>query len=236
MALGHLGAEEQRRPDRGPAAANVGLALPFAGLADEGDDACQGTDLLAAQRAELREVGNHGAGDDRADARDRGQQVFLLPPHWRATHGVVDVMIDVGELALQSDQQPFDALAYPRHLGAPQPLALRRLSSRRSGGAAQAGSASMRVAWSGNGRTTGLVASAKRAITRASIGSVLARWPSALAKARTWAGLTTTRGKACTRQAGSDDVLVTAGRLERHHASACRPAGDTTRQGHPHRG
>ena len=48
--------------------------------------------------------------------------------------------------------------------------------------------ASMRVAWSGSGRTMGLVASAKRAITRASIGSVLARWPSALAKARTGPG------------------------------------------------
>ena len=38
-------------------------------------------------------------------------------------------------------------------------------------------SASRRVASSGNGRTSGLVASTKRAMTAASIGSVLARLP-----------------------------------------------------------
>ena len=41
---------------------------------------------------------------------------------------------------------------------------------------------------------SGLIASAKWAMTAASIGSVLARCPSALAKARTCAGLTTTTG------------------------------------------
>jgi hypothetical protein len=51
------------------------------------------------------------------------------------------------------------------------------------------------VAASGNERTGGLVAAANCAMTRASIRSVLARWPSEAAKARTRAGLTTTTGK-----------------------------------------
>ena len=48
----------------------------------------------------------------------------------------------------------------------------------------------------------GLVASAKRAITRASIGSVLARWPSALAKART-GGVDHDQGEPGIRQAAA---------------------------------
>lgn len=53
---------------------------------------------------------------------------------------------------------------------------------------------SSRVAASGSGLTAGAVAAAKPAVTAASIGSVLARRPSARAKARTWAGFTTTTG------------------------------------------
>lgn len=55
-------------------------------------------------------------------------------------------------------------------------------------------SASNCVSSSGKGRIAGFVASTKWAITPASIGSVLARLPNALAKARTCAGLTTTTG------------------------------------------
>lgn len=50
------------------------------------------------------------------------------------------------------------------------------------------------LAASGSGRNPGRVAAAKWAITAASIGSVLARRPSARAKSRTCAGLTTTTG------------------------------------------
>ncbi len=55
-------------------------------------------------------------------------------------------------------------------------------------------SASCCVCSSGSGRGSGLVAAAKRAITAASIGSVLARLPRASAKARTCAGLITATG------------------------------------------
>src|SRR5271156_5701609 len=56
-------------------------------------------------------------------------------------------------------------------------------------------SARSRVSASGSGRIAGLVATTKRAITAASIGSVFARLPRASANARTCAGLTTITGK-----------------------------------------
>ena len=67
-------------------------------------------------------------------------------------------------------------------------------------------SASSRVALSGNGRVSGLVASAKRAMTAASIGSVLARCPSALAKDEICAGLTTTIGSPAAAKAAAATV------------------------------
>src|SRR5271165_301872 len=56
----------------------------------------------------------------------------------------------------------------------------------------------------------------KWAMTAASIGSVLARLPNALAKARTWAGLTTTTGRPAADRLAGDDRLVAAGRFEAH--------------------
>ena len=52
--------------------------------------------LLAVEPAQFGQFGDQRAGNDRADARHRGQQVFLVPPGWRAAHGVVDVGIDAG--------------------------------------------------------------------------------------------------------------------------------------------
>src|ERR1700730_9565712 len=43
-------------------------------------------------------------------------------PHpGRAPHAGVDVMVDASELTLEAQQKPLDALAYPRHVGTPQP-------------------------------------------------------------------------------------------------------------------
>ena len=52
------------------------------------------------------------------------------------------------------------------------------------------------VSASRRGRTGGWIASAKWASTAASRASVLANFPVALAKSRTWRGLTTTTGSA----------------------------------------
>ena len=67
-------------------------------------------------------------------------------------------------------------------------------------------SASNRVCSSGSGRGSRFVASAKCAMTPASIGSVLALWPSALAKARTCAGLTTAPGNPAAPRAATTTV------------------------------
>ena len=87
------------------------------------------------------------------------------------------------------------------------------------------------VASSGRGRTAGLVASTKRAMTAASIGSVLARLPSAVAKARTWAGLTTATGRpALARPAATmvskPPVASTATRAGASFSQPVRQAGD----------
>src|SRR4029450_4424470 len=45
-------------------------------------------------------VGHHGAGNGRPDARDRGQQIFLITPQRRASYRVIDIIFDIAELAL----------------------------------------------------------------------------------------------------------------------------------------
>ena len=110
---------------------------------------------------------------------------------------IVDLVVELGELLLQHADHPPDALAQ-RACTAIAPARWRSAADHLDD-LAPAGdeigkqSASPRQAAA---RSSGLVASAKRAITAASIGSVLARWPTAWAKARTWAGLTTTTGRA----------------------------------------
>src|SRR5688572_30397552 len=54
---------------------------------------------------------------------------------------------------------------------------------------------------SGKGRTAGRTASPNRASTSASMLSVLANWPVALAKSLTWRGLTTTAGNSAQTRA-----------------------------------
>jgi hypothetical protein len=67
-------------------------------------------------------------------------------------------------------------------------------------------SAKNRVCLSGSGLGSRPVASAKCAMTPASIGSVLARWPIAFAKARTCTGLTTATGSPAAPMAAATTV------------------------------
>src|ERR1044072_3073189 len=78
VALGDLSAKEEGGSYGRPSATDMCLTFPLAGLADVGNEACQSADLLAAQRAKLRQVGHHGAGNDAADPRHRGQKILLL--------------------------------------------------------------------------------------------------------------------------------------------------------------
>jgi hypothetical protein len=68
----------------------------------------------------------------------------------------------------------------------------------------------------GNGRVSGSVVSAKRAITAASIGSILVRCLSALAKDRICAGSTTTTGSPAAAKVAATTISKPAGRLQRN--------------------
>ena len=84
-------------------------------------------------------------------------------------------------------------------------------------------SASSWVASSASGRKSGLVASTKRAIMLASIGSVFAQRPSAWAKWRTCAGLTTTTGREAPASAAATTVSKPPVAFDRDPLRAQRP-------------
>ena len=92
-------------------------------------------------------------------------------------------------------------------------------ASRSAADAGPASASSSRAASSGRGLGSARVTAAKWASTRASRASVLARWPIALAKSRTWRGLTTSTGRPAWHSAAA--------------AAASRPpvASSTTRRG-----
>ncbi len=149
--------------------------------------------LAPVEGAELREFAEEGSGRRRADPRHGGQEFLLLAPGGRAADGIVEVLVEAGELLLERLDEAADALdhagrgARSRWRSA---LIMATIWRRRA-----TRSAKSRFSSSGSGRIVGLVASRKRAMRAASMASVLARWPMATAKARTWPGLTSATGR-----------------------------------------
>src|ERR1700677_195478 len=101
------------------AAGDHGLALPLAGVAGERGEAGQACDLLAVERAELRQLGDEGAR-----ARDGGEQVFLVAPCGRSADARIDFCVDLGELLLERGDQAGDALFDALDRDAPLAIAL----------------------------------------------------------------------------------------------------------------
>ena len=87
---------------------------------------------LRPQLPELGQFGQQRAGDDFSDARYRHEKLLLLAPDRRATHRIVDIGVDAGQLLLQRLQQTRDALAQMRELSGASRAGVRRRSSRRS--------------------------------------------------------------------------------------------------------
>ena len=149
----------------------MAVPFPLAGLADERGEAGQACDLLAVERAELRQFGDEGAGWDRPHAGNGSEQVLLVAPYGRTVIGSVDLRINLGQLPLERGDQAGDALFDALDLNAPLPIALGDhhlddLTPTRDEIAKQLGR------FVGERQTTsGLVASTKRATIRASIGS-----------------------------------------------------------------
>jgi hypothetical protein len=88
------------------AAATGHHAAPAEGAAVAVDrrDPDQGRDAAPVEAAQLRQLGHQRASGDRADSRDRGQQVLGGAPHRRAPDGVVEVTLDPGERLVQPDE------------------------------------------------------------------------------------------------------------------------------------
>src|ERR1700754_3381598 len=93
-AHGVHGAEEQDGAHTGAASANEALAAPSAGLTREGRKTGERGNLAATETAELWDLGQHGSCNDGSDTRDGSQQVLLLAPSRRTSHGLVQVGIE----------------------------------------------------------------------------------------------------------------------------------------------
>ena len=146
-------------------------------------------------------AGRPGEGELFSHAGNGPQQVILLTPHWTPTKSLLQPFVQVVQLLLQPDDVRLYAGTHGANGGSP-PVLLRHQHGHHLVPAGHQrvehlGSASLR------GRTEGRTASAKWARTAASKASVLASVPVALAKSRTWRGLTTTTGSAAAAKAAT---------------------------------
>ena len=66
---------------------------------------------LAVERPEFGQFGHQCARDGWPDAGRGGEQVLLVTPGRRASHGVVDIGVDARQLLFQRLEQACDALA-----------------------------------------------------------------------------------------------------------------------------
>src|SRR5690349_19035632 len=93
-----------------PSATGEALAAPLTGLARPGSKTCKAGDLAPGKRTEFGQLGEQRAGDDRSDAGYALKEVFLLAPHGRTAHGIVDAGIEDVEFFLQRFDQSLGAL------------------------------------------------------------------------------------------------------------------------------
>ena len=154
------------------AAADEALAAPLSGLPGPRGKANEGSDLTPVQHPELRQLGDHGSRDGRTDAGDGRQEFLLCAPDRRAPDSLTDILVETGELLLESPEQTGDAaLAAGR-----SPLLALALGDDHLDDLTPAGDevGERWVLGSGSAPDLGWWPR-KRAITAASIGSVLAR-------------------------------------------------------------
>src|ERR1700733_1389850 len=188
------------------ASGDHGFALPLAGLAGEWGEPGEACDPLAVEGSEFGQFGDERAGGDRPHARNGGETILLRAPCGRSAHGLLSISASISASS-------FSSAAIRRAMLLRIRMTATRFSRLRSATIISmiwrrraTRSASSCVASSGSSRKSGLVASTKRAIMPASIGSVFARRPSAWAKWRTCAGLTTTTGSEAPASAATTTV------------------------------
>src|SRR5918992_1706416 len=110
-------------PYPGPPAPEHPFASEVATVSVEGGDTYQSGNLVAAQSAQFRKVGQQGDGHHPADAGDATQQVVLFSPEGALPQGAFQVIIQISQLLFQPADMVLNPLAH-RFPGGPQPILL----------------------------------------------------------------------------------------------------------------
>ena len=87
--------------DRISSAPDDPAAPPGAAVIGERSDSDQGGGGLAAERAQFGQLGQHRGAEHLAHPRKAAQHLALAAPGLRAPHGLVEVIVDLGDAALQ---------------------------------------------------------------------------------------------------------------------------------------
>src|SRR5687767_8987623 len=191
VAGGDQGTHVEGDSNRGSTAPHLPLTTPLAGIPVEGGDSHQSREALVGELAQFGQFGEERARQDRADTGNALEERLVLLEGGAPLDGLLEVGIGSLDLLLEPLHVRPDSLGeslLPRHLEAivfggehreqltpPGEYGLQSLGFRVGKGAFGEGS----------------TARARRARTKASILSVLASLPMALAKSRACRGLTT---------------------------------------------
>jgi transposase len=99
-------------PDPGPSAPEYSFASEAATISSEGSNAHQCGNLVAAQSAQFRQVGQEGDRHYWADPGEAAQQVVFLSPDGTLPNGVVQVLIQTTQFLLQPADMVLDPLTH----------------------------------------------------------------------------------------------------------------------------
>ena len=97
------------RPHRSPATPHLPFAAPLTGVAVEGSHSHQGAQALMGELAQLGQLSQESAGEDRTDTRDALEQCLVLLEGGVLLDGLVEVGVGAGELLFE----PLDACLDP---------------------------------------------------------------------------------------------------------------------------
>ena len=87
--------------DRIASAPDDPAAAPAAAVIGERGDSDQSCGGFAAERAQFRQLGQHRGAEHLAHPRKAAQHLALAPPGLRAPHGLIDIIVDLCDAALQ---------------------------------------------------------------------------------------------------------------------------------------
>lgn len=90
-------------------AANAPLTAEGTAVAIEGRDTCERSNLPTRERAELRQIADQSAGDGRADARHRSEQIAFMAPGGVLFDRVADELFKRLDLAIECFDDAIDA-------------------------------------------------------------------------------------------------------------------------------